>query len=173
MSLLKSTKGTIYGGSGDPKTNFIELTLISNLSTDDILFNDEIFGPLLPILTYQSLAEIPSIIDKIAPTPLALYLMSEDQSEASYIVDHTSSGGVAINDLYSQVAVPGMAFGGVGTSGDGKMHGKAGFDIFTNQKAVCTVPTGAEYEAMTEFRYSTGDLEAKYQMLKGMEEKMV
>lgn len=71
----------------------------------------------------------------------------------------------------SQAVVTGMPFGGAGTSGNGKFHGKSGFDIFTNFKGVCTVPTDEGYEAMTELRHGTGDLEGKYHLLKQMEEK--
>ena len=173
MSLLSTTKGTIYGGSSDPRNFSISPTLVTDIQPTDILFQSEIFGPVLPILTYKTLPEATAIIAKIDATPLALYIMTEDKSEASYIINHTSSGGVAINDLMAQAAVTGLPFGGVSTSGNGKSHGKDGFDMFVNRRAVCTVPTDEGFEAMTEVRYATGDLEGKFNILKQMEEKIV
>ena len=177
MSLLNSTIGTIHGCSRDPSTFFIELTLITDLIPDDILFKSEVFSPILPNPPRPLLQNPPGHALAYQPnlpsTPLATYIMSEDQAESPFAISHTSSGGVSTNDLFSQAVVPGMPFGGVGTSGNGKFHGKAGFEIFTNLKGVCNMPTGAEYEAMTEFRYATGDLERKYLMLKSMEEKAI
>jgi acyl-CoA reductase-like NAD-dependent aldehyde dehydrogenase len=172
MSLLNSTKGTIYSSSGN-STFPIKLTLVTDLSPTDALFGTEIFAPILPILTYKTLSETTQIISKIDPTPLGICIMTEDQAEANFIVDHTQSCGVTGNHLATQAAATGMPFGGVGTSSNGNFHGKSRFDIFTNFRRVCMVPTDEGFEAMVEVRYATGDMERKYHVLKQMEEKVV
>src|SRR6187402_3146614 len=158
-SILKATKGTVSGGTSDPSTLFIEPTFVSNLSQDDSLFQSELFGPILPILTHQTLPESRDIITAIDETPLALYIMTEDPAEAAYIRDNTSSGGMSINDIMGQSAAIGMPFGGFGQSGMGSFHGRAGIDTFSHRKSVVTVPTDPGFEAMMEWRYVTGDLE--------------
>jgi aldehyde dehydrogenase (NAD+) len=116
-SLLKETKGKIIGSPIDTTSNFIQPTVVTHLSQDDILFESEIFGPILPILTYKALVEARETIESIDGTPLALYLMTEDPEEMSWIRDNTLSGGVAFNDIMAQAAVTGMPFGGVGQCG--------------------------------------------------------
>jgi delta 1-pyrroline-5-carboxylate dehydrogenase len=135
-----------------------------------ILFESEIFGPILLILTYKTLAEVPDTIESIDGTPLALYLMTEDPEEMSWIRDNTLSGGVAFNDIMAQAAVTGMPFGGVGQSGFGGFHGRAGIDAFSHRKSVVIVSTTEGFEAMMEVRYADGDLEAKYQIMKQVEQ---
>jgi acyl-CoA reductase-like NAD-dependent aldehyde dehydrogenase len=162
-SLLKGTKGTIIGSPIDTTSNFVQPTIVTDLSQDDILFESEIFGPILLILTYKTLAEVPDTIESIDGTPLALYLMTEDPEEMSWIRENTFSGGVAFNDIMAQAAVTGMPFGGVGQSGLGSFHGRASIDAFSHRKSVVTVPTADEFEAMMERRYADGDLEPKYQ----------
>ena len=169
-SLLKGTKGTIIGSPIDTTSNFVQPTIVTDLSQDDILFESEIFGPILLILTYKTLAEVPDTIESIDGTPLALYLMTEDPEEMSWIRDNTLSGGVAFNDIMAQAAVTGMPFGGVGQSGFGGFHGRAGIDAFSHRKSVVTVPTTEGFEAMMEVRYADGDLEAKYQIMKQVEQ---
>jgi acyl-CoA reductase-like NAD-dependent aldehyde dehydrogenase len=171
-SLLKGTKGTIIGSPIDTTSNFVQPTIVTDLSQDDILFESEIFGPILPILTYKTLAEVPDTIESIDGTPLALYLMTENPEEMSWIRDNTLSGGVAFNDIMAQAAVTGMPFGGVGQSGFGSFHGRAGIDAFSHRKSVVTVPTAEGFEVMMEMRYADGDLEAKYQIMKQIEQPL-
>jgi acyl-CoA reductase-like NAD-dependent aldehyde dehydrogenase len=172
-SLLKGTKGTIIGSPIDTTSNFVQPTIVTDLSQDDILFESEIFGPILPILTYKTLAEVPDTIESIDGTPLALYLMTENPEEMSWIRDNTLSGGVAFNDIMAQAAVTGMPFGGVGQSGFGSFHGRAGIDAFSHRKSVVIVPPTEGFkanQAMMEVRYADGDLEAKYQIMKQVEQ---
>ena len=100
-SLLKGTKGTIIGSPIDTTSNFIQPTIVTDLSQDDILFESKIFGPILPILTYRTLVEARSTIESIDGTTLALYVMTEDPEEMSWIRDNALSGGVAFNDIMS------------------------------------------------------------------------
>jgi aldehyde dehydrogenase (NAD+) len=96
---------------------------------------EEIFGPLLPILTYQ---DFPEAIDQInqQPKPLALYLFSTDATKQETLLHSTSSGGVCLNDTVMHIAVNDLPFGGVGESGIGAYHGKASFDTFSHFKSV-------------------------------------
>ena len=96
---------------------------------------EEIFGPILPILTYDSLDEALTAINS-HPHPLALYLFSEDKKTMRRITQTCSFGGGCINDTIIHLATPHMGFGGVGESGMGSYHGKRGFDTFTHYTSV-------------------------------------
>jgi aldehyde dehydrogenase (NAD+) len=123
------------GGSYDREACFIAPTVLDKVSWDDKVMQDEIFGPILPVLTYSDLDEaIAQINDR--PKPLALYVFSEKHRTQNKVLDETSSGGCCVNDTVSHMANPDMPFGGVGQSGHGSYHGKAGFDAFSNLKAV-------------------------------------
>jgi acyl-CoA reductase-like NAD-dependent aldehyde dehydrogenase len=167
-SLLESTKGTKFsvGGSSSTETLFIPPTVITDLKKDDAVFQSEIFGPVLPILTFASLSQVPGIVADIDRTSLGLYIFTEDMAEADMIRRHTASGGMAINDVMGHVAVTSLAFGGNGTSGIGSYRGKAGIDTLSHRKSVATVPTSADFEALIEWRYVDGDQEAKFQAFK-------
>lgn len=95
---------------------------------------EEIFGPILPILTYQSLDEAIAFIHQ-RPKPLSLYLFSEDENATQRVINELSFGGGAINDTLMHLANPKLPFGGVGASGMGRYHGKYSFDTFTHEKA--------------------------------------
>ncbi len=97
--------------------------------------NDEIFGPILPMFQYENLNEVISFINS-RPKPLSLYFFSNDKNNIKKITSNTSSGSVCINDTLSQITTPYLPFGGVGTSGMGKYHGKWSFDTFTHEKSV-------------------------------------
>jgi aldehyde dehydrogenase (NAD+) len=118
---------------------YIAPTVLDNVSWDDPVMEDEIFGPILPILEYtdinQAIAEINS-----RPKPLALYLFSNDKDLQKQILQQTSSGGVCINDTVMQVGVSSLPFGGVGDSGIGRYHGKASFETFSHYKSVLQNP---------------------------------
>jgi coniferyl-aldehyde dehydrogenase len=99
------------------------------------VFADEIFGPILPIVPYDTLDEAISYINA-RPKPLALYAFSDNQSEIDQILNNTISGGVTINDIFHHLLSNNLPFGGVGPSGMGHYHGKSGFDTFSKQKGV-------------------------------------
>ncbi len=125
----------VIGGKGDPKRRFIEPTLLNNVSWDAPIMQEEIFGPVLPVLTYTHLDEA---IDKIIarPKPLALYLFTSDKAVEAKVLSRISFGGGCINDTIVHLATPHMGFGGVGDSGMGSYHGKLSFDTFTHYKSI-------------------------------------
>ncbi|EAT12997.1 coniferyl aldehyde dehydrogenase [Bermanella marisrubri] len=116
-------------------TRKIPLTLVENTRSDMSIMEDEIFGPLLPILPYSDLNEVVSFINK-GPRPLALYLFSHDKREQDFILENTHAGGVTINDCLTHIAQDDMPFGGVGDSGIGAYHGKEGFLSLSHAKSV-------------------------------------
>ena len=96
---------------------------------------EEIFGPILPVMTFNNREDIIDII-KINPTPLALYIFTDDDDLKNYILNNVSFGGGCVNDTIIHLATEQMGFGGVGTSGMGSYHGKTGFDTFTHEKSI-------------------------------------
>lgn len=124
-----------YGGESNPDTNFIAPTLLDSISWDDPIMQNEVFGPILPILTYSDLPDIVAQIRK-APRPLALYVFTSNDETEKYILENVSFGGGAINDTIAQLANHNLSFGGVGASGFGSYHGKASFDSFSHQKSI-------------------------------------
>ncbi len=96
---------------------------------------DEIFGPILIILTVDSIKESIRFV-KTREKPLVVYIFSEDQNEANFILSSTSSGSACVNETLLQNAIPSAPFGGVGNSGFGKIHGRYGFENFSNKKTV-------------------------------------
>lgn len=102
---------------------------------ESVLMREEIFGPVLPVIGYDSLADALDWVNS-HPHPLALYVFSEDTREQSRVLDRTQSGGVTVNGTLLHIAQEGLPFGGVGASGWGAYHGKRGFDQFTHQRAV-------------------------------------
>ena len=125
----------VTGGKTDPESLYISPTVIDNISVDAPAMQEEIFGPILPIIEYNSLSEAIAFVNE-RPKPLALYLFSKNKDYQQRVLRETSSGGVCINDTVMQVGVPDLPFGGVGASGMGSYHGKASFDTFSHQKSV-------------------------------------
>ncbi|CAM4413879.1 aldehyde dehydrogenase [Paenibacillus typhae] len=125
----------IMGGTVDAGDLYIEPTLLYPANWSDALMEDEIFGPVLPILTFDRLEEAISSI-KQRPKPLALYLFTEDKQVEQKVLDNVSFGGGCVNDTISHVASSRLPFGGVGHSGIGGYHGKHSFDLFSHRKSV-------------------------------------
>ena len=141
-NLLKEAKKNgqiIYGGDSNEIDRRISPTLIKIENRNDPLMKEELFGPLLPILPIKNLDEAIREF-KFLPKPLALYLFGGGDNEQGKILAMTSSGGVCFNDVVLQAGIPELPFGGVGSSGMGKYHGKAGFDNFTHYKSVLKRP---------------------------------
>ncbi len=130
---------TIIGGQSDPATRYMALTVIDQVPPAAAVMQEEIFGPILPVLTYEDLEEAIACINQ-RPKPLALYFFSNDAAQQKAIATQTSSGGLCFNETISQYAVPALPFGGVGHSGIGAAHGKAGFDTFSHYKSVLKKP---------------------------------
>lgn len=138
QGLLK--EGTIHtGGIVDESDLFIAPTIIDNVQEDFIIMRDEIFGPILPVLSYQNIDEAIDYINK-NEKPLAFYYFGKNK-KAKKILAQTSSGGACINDVLMHIANHNLPFGGVGNSGLGKYHGRESFLAFTNQRGIISTPT--------------------------------
>ncbi|WP_103153111.1 aldehyde dehydrogenase [Staphylococcus aureus] len=134
-SLLNSEQmNIVFGGHSDEDERYIEPTLLDHVTSDSAIMQEEIFGPILPILTFQSLDEAIAFIHQ-RPKPLSLYLFSEDENATQRVINELSFGGGAINDTLMHLANPKLPFGGVGASGMGRYHGKYSFDTFTHEKS--------------------------------------
>lgn len=125
----------LIGGETNPETKYIAPTLIDQVNWDSAIMQEEIFGPILPILEYQDLGEAIAKINS-RPKPLALYLFSKDKQKQQRILQETSSGGLCFNETVMHVGSKSLPFGGVGESGMGSYHGKASFDCFSHYKSV-------------------------------------
>ena len=128
--------GDIYfGGNFDDNDLYMEPTILTNIKDNSNIMEDEIFGPILPIIEYSSLDEGIQFV-KSKEKPLALYYFSEDKESIEKVLSSLSSGGVTINDTIIHVASSNLPFGGVGLSGIGAYHGKASFDTFSHSKSI-------------------------------------
>lgn len=127
----------ILGGQTDPEDLYIAPTVMDKVDWDAPVMQEEIFGPILPVLEYTSREEAISQINA-RPKPLALYLFSRNKTYQQMVLQQTSSGGVCLNDTMMQYGVSELPFGGVGNSGFGSYHGKASFNTFSHYKTVLT-----------------------------------
>ncbi|WP_419657217.1 NAD-dependent aldehyde dehydrogenase [Desulfosarcina variabilis str. Montpellier] len=139
VSLMELDK-IVYGGHADRDQRYIEPTIIYKADWDDEIMQDEIFGPLLPVLEYEKLD---TVMDRLLDRerPLALYLFTENRALQRKIVGSLNFGGGAINATLLQNGNKWLPFGGVGTSGMGRYHGKSGFDTFSTTKSMVSKPT--------------------------------
>ena len=139
VSLISTTDGKVVtGGRSDGATLRIEPTLIVDPSPTDPVMADEIFGPLLPVLTVESLDQAVQFVNS-RPKPLALYVFASGQLGRD-LIDRIPSGGAVINHVAMHCLVPSLPFGGVGASGMGAYHGKWGFDTLSHRRAVLSKP---------------------------------
>ena len=125
----------IFGGNSNRNTLKIEPTVMDGVTFDDAVMSEEIFGPILPIVTYDNFEDIFEIL-KDKQKPLALYVFSKDKKNIKAITSRISYGGGCINDTIIHLATSEMGFGGVGESGMGAYHGKVGFDAFSHNKSI-------------------------------------
>ena len=132
---LIDTDKIVCGGRYDEKSLRIEPTVLDNVTLSDSVMMEEIFGPVLPILTYENLDEVVSLVND-GEKPLALYIFSENKKNISKITTNCYYGGGCVNDVVIHLATSNMEFGGVGESGMGAYHGKAGFDTFSHKKSI-------------------------------------
>jgi aldehyde dehydrogenase (NAD+) len=132
------------GGEYDRVNRFLAPTVLTRISPEDKVMEEEIFGPLLPVLTYEDINSAIAFI-KSKPKPLAFYLFSESSSLRRKILDEVSFGGGAVNDVLMHFSNDRLPFGGVGLSGIGKYHGEAGFKTFSHEKSVLQKPTWFEF----------------------------
>ncbi len=135
VSALLASGKAVVGGGTDPARRFIEPALLDEVDPDSPIMREEIFGPILPILTYRDLRECVQYIQG-HPRPLALYLFTSSPEAERLILGTCSFGGGCINDTVIHLATPHMGFGGVGASGMGSYHGKLSFDTFTHHRSI-------------------------------------
>ena len=158
MGLIDPEK-VVWGGKSDKSTRKIEPTLMNHVTFNDAVMQEEIFGPVLPVLTYDSLD---AAIEKInsMPHPLALYLFTSDKQAAKKVMSRCGFGGGCINDTIIHLATSEMGFGGFGESGMGSYHGKEGFRTFSHNKSIVDKKTWL-------------DLPMRYQPYKKFNEKLL
>lgn len=125
----------VVGGNSDPDTCRISPTVMDNVSYDDAVMGEEIFGPIMPIIAFDDFDKVVSEL-KTKDKPLALYLFSNDKNHKARVINELSYGGGCINDVVIHLATSEMGFGGVGESGMGSYHGKDGFDAFSHYKSI-------------------------------------
>ena len=132
IKLLEKDK-IIYGGKNNPNSNFIEPTLIDGSNFNSSLMKEEIFGPILPVVSYSNKDELKKILDNYKD-PLAFYIFSNDKKFSNELIKRYSFGGAAVNDTISQIVNHRLPFGGIRNSGLGSYHGKQSFKTFSFYK---------------------------------------
>ena len=158
LGLINGEK-LVYGGQSEPESLRIAPTVLNNITWDDAVMGEEIFGPLLPILTFDTLDEALDTVES-HPHPLALYFFSEDKAAQKKVLDTCRFGGGCINDTIIHLATSDMPFGGVGESGMGSNHGRVGFETFSHYRSIVDKKTWM-------------DLPIRYQKYTGLKEKMM
>jgi aldehyde dehydrogenase (NAD+) len=138
MSVIDPAK-VVAGGKGDPADLYIEPTVMDRVDPSDPVMQDEVFGPVMPILSYTDLDEVTDTL-KRQPAPLVLYIFTGNVREARRLMREIPSGGGMINDVVMQFINMNSPFGGLGESGMGSYHGKAGFEAFSHFKTILNKP---------------------------------
>ncbi|MDE7548776.1 aldehyde dehydrogenase family protein [Acetobacter fabarum] len=137
LSLIERTKGTVvYGGGADPEARTLQATVVDGVDWSDSLMEQELFGPVLPVLTFTNLEDVPTLVNAHHPNPLAAYYFTNNIENGKRIAELIPSGDAVINGIMLQVVSPYLAFGGIGASGMGEYHGRSGYDVFTHKKSV-------------------------------------
>ncbi|SIS36992.1 aldehyde dehydrogenase [Salimicrobium flavidum] len=144
------------GGETDENRNKIAPTVLTDISENDPVMQEEIFGPILPVLEYRELQDVVQTISQ-KPKPLALYYFGENEEEQEYVTSSLSFGGGCINDTLYHIINPHLPFGGVGSSGMGSYHGKYSFDTFTHFKSITKQTTKWD----PDFRYKRDEKSLK------------
>ena len=145
---LAATKGTVaVGGGSDAAELRIQPTVVVDPDLDEPLMRDEIFGPILPVVTVQSIDEAITFVNS-RPKPLAAYLFTKSKAVRERVIKEVPAGGMLVNHLIFQFATTKLPFGGVGPSGMGAYHGRFGFEEFSHRKSVLTKPTRPDLSAM-------------------------
>ena len=137
---LLASGDIVVGGQYDDDNNFLALTVLDNVSVDSPVMQDEIFGPILPVLTYKTKQDIMDIYYRYGK-PLCFYVFTESKAFAEDLINSTQSGAVGVNSIMYHVPNHKLPFGGVGESGMGRYHGKYGFEAFSHLRAVVHKPT--------------------------------
>lgn len=156
---LMNQEKLILGGESDAASLRIAPAVMDQVTEDNAVMQEEIFGPLLPVLTVGSMEEAIAFVNR-RPKPLALYLFTENRETEKNVLEYTSFGGGCINDTIIHLATSQMGFGGVGNSGMGSYHGKKSFETFSHEKSIVK-------------KYTWMDLPMRYQPYTGWKEKLV
>ena len=135
LSSLIDADKVVIGGERNAQTLQIAPTVMDRVTLDDAVMQEEIFGPILPVLTFESLDEVITLVNS-RPKPLALYLFSQDKTHIRAVTSRCAFGGGCVNDTIIHLATSGMGFGGVGESGMGAYHGREGFNAFSHHKSI-------------------------------------
>lgn len=154
VTRLIDAEKVVFGGHSDSPTLKIEPTVMDNVTWADSVMGEEIFGPVMPILTFDCVDEVIETVND-HDKPLALYLFAEDKAVVERITSRCAFGGGCVNDVIIHLATSNMGFGGVGESGMGSYHGKAGFDTFSHYKSIVDKKTWLDlpmrYQPYTKF----------------------
>lgn len=126
----------LHGGRHDRSTRFMEPTILMDVTLDMRVMQEEVFGPLLPVLTWEDDAEPPAIISEVRDHPLSMYIFTKSRSRQRRWLEGTRSGTVGIGETVVQIANPELPFGGIQASGMGRTNGKAAFDVLSNKRSV-------------------------------------
>jgi aldehyde dehydrogenase (NAD+) len=135
LAALLNNTNIIYGGNYSVNSKYFEPTIIDNVNIEMPVMKQEIFGPIIPVLSYKSLEDVIKIVNSL-PKPLALYFFSKSKANHKLILNNITAGGVTINDTIMHIANNQLPFGGVGSSGIGSYHGEFSFEVFSNKKPV-------------------------------------
>lgn len=149
----------VCGGQNNPDTLRIAPTVLTDVTWEDAIMGEEIFGPILPVLTFDTLEEAIQMVEA-RPHPLAFYFFSENKTAQKQVLNCCRFGGGCINDTVIHLATSAMPFGGVGESGMGGYHGKAGFETFSHYRSIVDKKTWM-------------DLPIRYQNYTALKEKML
>lgn len=170
LQLISESKllpeNSIFQGNKDKDKLNMETQVYLNVPFDSKMMNEEIFGPLLPVFTYDDIAEVIDYINK-NQKPLALYHFSKSSRNQKKVLNETSSGGVVFNDCVLQFAHPSLPMGGVNNSGIGKSHGQHGFQSFSNEKSILKQRSGHStvqllYPSYTKWKNKLIEILIKY-----------
>jgi aldehyde dehydrogenase (NAD+) len=126
----------VHGGQHHRESLFMEPTILTGVTPDMRVMQEEVFGPLLPVLTWSDPLEVPGMVADVKDHPLSLYLFSADRKRVRQWLAATRSGTVGIGETVVQIANPDLPFGGVQASGAGRSNGRASFDEFSNRRSV-------------------------------------
>lgn len=134
---LQNTQGKIsFGGKYSESERYMQATLVEQVSWDDALMQQEIFGPILPVLRFDKLEDAIKDVVHYHPKPLAVYVFTQDESLGHHVINSIQSGDAQINDVLTHALSSELPFGGIGPSGMGKYHGKTSFDTYSHQKSI-------------------------------------
>jgi aldehyde dehydrogenase (NAD+) len=135
MESFMKNGNILTGGITDVENCYVSPTIITGVKPEDPVMQEEIFGPVLPVITFTDFDEVYSVIGN-HPKSLASYIFTTSKKRAAEFLSKTQSGSAAVNDTVMQIASPHLPFGGIGPSGMGRYHGRTSFETFSNMKSV-------------------------------------